>query len=441
MPEDDARPVIRIVERPDDEAFLALEALVWAKSPHLLAPETTLLSLPPDRRFAAVTDPGGSNHPDRPPDDAAAAAYLGIYGVYPLTLGVPGPGATVRPLPVAGLTWVGVHPDHRRRGLLTAMVRHHLEWTRGQGLAISALHASEPGIYGRFGYGAAVTSRSVTLARGTSLHAPDLDGAAAEVETQLTTITDPGTAERLRAVDQASGAVQVGALVFEPSVYERICLEPATAHDAQEPRRVLFARRDGHDVGVAVLRRVQRWQDGRPAGRAAVSFRGGQPAERLALLRRLVDLDLIASTTVSLVGDDDPLWHWVRGPRGADSGDAGDNLWLRLVDLPAAFAARGYSADCDVVLEVTDAVLPDNAGRWHLAVRGGQARLERADGDPDLAPDLALDVAVLGAAWLGSANLAAMTRAGLVSEHRPGAGGELWRALRTDVAAIPAPIF
>ena len=61
------------------------------------------------------------------------------------------------------------------------------------------------------------------------------------------------------------------------------------------------------------------------------------------------------------------------------------------------------------------------------------ARLRRADA----AADLALDVAVLGAGFLGHGT-GGLLRAGLVREHRPGAYGELVRAMRTLVAPEPS---
>ena len=47
------------------------------------------------------------------------------------------------------------------------------------GVHLSALHASEPAIYGRFGYGLAALELSVALGRGTTLTAPHLDAEAA----------------------------------------------------------------------------------------------------------------------------------------------------------------------------------------------------------------------------------------------------------------------
>src|SRR5262245_56625779 len=59
------------------------------------------------------------------------------------------PGAIV---PAAHVTGVGVSATHRRRGILRSMMAEQLRTTPE---ALAVLWASEPGIYGRFGYGAA----------------------------------------------------------------------------------------------------------------------------------------------------------------------------------------------------------------------------------------------------------------------------------------------
>jgi len=93
------------------------------------------------------------------------------------------------------------------------------------------------------------------------------------------------------------------------------------------------------------------------------------------------------------------------------------NLWIRLVDVPAALAARTYAAPLDVVLEVDDAFCPWNAGRYRLAAVDGRAACERTEAPPDLA----LSARDLGAAYLGGTGLAALAGVGRVRELRPGA--------------------
>ena len=110
---------------------------------------------------------------------------------------------------------------------------------------------------------------------------------------------------------------------------------------------------------------------------------------------------------------------------------------MRLVDLPEALATRGYEADGDVVVEVDDTAAPWNAGRWRIRVKDGAAEATRTDDEAELS----LPISALGAAYLGGTNLAEMARAGVVSEHRPGAARDLWRAFRTDVGPYAARGF
>ena len=163
----------------------------------------------------------------------------------------------------------------------------------------------------------------------------------------------------------------------------------------------------------------------------------GGPATRLALARRLVDLDLSGEVKAHGISEFDPLLSWVQGPRGLGDVRPFDSLWVRLVDLPEALALRGYEADCDVVVEVTDQAAPWNAGRWRIRVAAGAAEVTRTDADAEVS----LPVAALGAAYLGGTSLAALHRAGVIAEQRPGAVRELWRAFRTDLGPYAARGF
>jgi predicted acetyltransferase len=58
---------------------------------------------------------------------------------------------------------------------------------------------------------------------------------------------------------------------------------------------------------------------------------------------------------------------------------------LRVLDAPAAVAARGFPAavSVDVPLVVADEQRPGNAGSWRLVVGAGQGHLERAPEERD----------------------------------------------------------
>lgn len=401
----------------DDARYLATEDVGWFEEPPRLSPAERYLSIP--ERFAADIAHG--------PLDA----HAGIYAVRRMVVSVPGIGEEVRRLPAAGLTWVAVHPDARRRGVLTAMLRDHFARTREAGRLVSALHASEPAIYGRHGYGLASLELQVTLGRGATLTAPHLDDAAGRLRTQLATYGDEGLAERLHALELGCAEQRLGSITGDQEFYtvwtRRL---PQELRDQERPR-VLFAVEDGHDVGAALLQRKHKWDRERPAGTLEVFHVCGSPAARLALLRRIVDFDLMGSIQVNGLGLDDPLLTWAGGHRGTSGVETWDSLWIRLVDLPGALQARGYDADCSVVLQVGDEQCPWNSGRWRFTTKDGAASVVPADDEPDLT----LGPAALGAAYLGATNLLTLRDAGVLAEHRPGATAELWRAMRA--ATVP----
>ena len=410
---------IRVGRATDPERFLASDQTVWFQEPLAAPVEEQLIGLSEEQRFAA--DVHGSD----------SATYPGIYGVFPLTLSIPGPDAGARQVPCAGLTWVGVHPDHRRTGVLTAMLRHHFEQVHQQeGAHVSALHASEPAIYGRHGYGLASLELEVSLDRGTTLTAPHLEDLAGAVTTQLTTVTAPDVPKRVRECHLA--AAVLGSVVGDAGYYARICQQLPEHLRDKELWQVLFARRDGADVGFAMFRRTHKWERARPAGELSVWALVGDPAAQLALLRRLVDFDLIGTVKIGTVGVDDPLLLWVGGPRATSDLATYDSLWVRLVDLPEALQSRAWNAPCDVVVEVADSAAAWNDGNWRIrADDTGEATVQRTATESDVR----LPVAALGAAYLGGGNLLAQHRAGIVAERRQGAVAELWRAMRT--AALP----
>ena len=102
-----------------------------------------------------------------------------------------------------------------------------------------------------------------------------------------------------------------------------------------------------------------------------------------------------------------------------------------MVNLPVALAARRYSGELDVVLEVRDELCPWNAGRWRL-----NAGPDHAECAPSTDPAaFALDVRELGAAYLGSVSLTALAAAGLVTVSDPDALAAAARAFSWPVAA------
>jgi GNAT superfamily N-acetyltransferase len=418
---------IRVERASDPERYLASDLLVWFNNLPTEPVELQLRSVPEDQRFYAEVV-GSTVDP---------ATYPGIYGVRPMHLSVPDGSGAGRSVPVAGLTWVGVHPDHRRKGLLTAMLKHHFEQTRREGGFLSALHASEHGIYGRHGYGLASVELEVEVGRGTTFTAPHLEEEAASITTRLCTVTDEDMSPRRRRIDLDLLSANVGTIVGNDDFYDDLCRLTEEDRREGEPARVVMAMRDDREIGYLVFRRTHKWPNSRPAAEVAAHSFSGAPAARLTLMRRVVDLDLSGTIKLHGVAEHDPILAWGEGPRALGSINPVDSLWVRLVDLPESVAARGYEADCDVVVEVADTSAPWNAGRWRIRVKDGTGEATRTDDDAEVS----LPVTALGAAYLGGANLAEMHRGGVIAEHRPGAVRDLWQAFRTAVGPYAARGF
>lgn len=386
-----------------------------------------------DFRHARAAERVGDPLPGEPAQDRPP--LVGIYSAYDLTVAVPGPAGSLATLPMDGLTWVGVHPDARRRGLLTRLMRDHLHRVHERGeAAVAGLMASETGIYGRFGYGCASLDVKLELGRGTELTAPawlaqEADGVATHV---VTLPTDEGMAA-LHEAHLACAATTLGAVTRPAAMAGTWFRDIPTARGSKEPRRLLLARRDGQVSGYAVFRRESKWDNGSPQGEVSVGELGAVDLPSLlALARRLLDLDLTTKVTFWARRLDDPLVWWAGGPRAAGV-RVYDSLWVRLVDLPRALTDRGYAAPCDLVLEVEDELCPWNAGRWRLTADASGAATCTPSTDE---PDLRLPVAALGAAYVGGRVLASMVPAVHGQELRPGAVGELSRAMRADVEPV-----
>lgn len=402
-------------------AFEAVDRITWFDEPDPSDPEPTG-ELDLARSFAAT--PTGA-----PP-------FAGIYSSFDLRLSVPGIGGAVQQVDCAGLTYVGVHPDHRRRGVLTTMLAHHLAEVHDREVAVGALHASEVGIYGRYGYAQASLHVSMTLPGGHTLDAPEVDTEGTTSE--LVDLAGSGTYERARAVHLAAASQDVGHVVLTEAHMRRRFRDQPSSLRGSEPGRVLFVVRDGVDVGYALLRRTQSWgDDAVPRGVLDCwELVALDPAARLVLLRRLLSFDLIETVKVPARSLDDEMIWWSGGPRGCDL-RVFDSLWVRLVDVGAALEQRGYAADADIVMEVADEHCSWNHRRWRLTVRDGRGRCVPCDHPADLS----MPVSALGAAYLGGRPIAGLLRAGWVVEHTPGAGRALGRALATELTPGGAAMF
>ena len=362
----------------------------------------------------------------------------GIYTSYDMALTAPGPLDALTRVPMSGLSWVSVHPDQRRRGVLREMITHHFSQLHEDGAALSGLHAAEVPIYGRFGYGISSVELELKLGRGAVLTAPSLDEDAARVTTRFVAADSDDAARVIHDLHLRCAETTLGAVTRPERMARPLWTDLPLTRQGREPWKVLLAHVEGQPAGYAVFSRKPRWKDFKAKGAVAVcELAGGDPATLLALARRLVDFDLTASITISGRAADDPLIWWAGGPRALGVSGS-DSLWLRLIDVGAALTARGYSGACDVVLYVVDPTCPWNQRAWRLTVdRDGTATCLPTSDDADIR----LPVHALGAAYLGSRSLAAQAHQGLVTELTAGSVRLLSRAMSRDREPVGAIEF
>jgi predicted acetyltransferase len=370
--------------------------------------------------------------------DEGSDGLCGVYTSYDMAVTGPGPLDTLSQVPMSGLSWVSVHPDHRRRGVLREMITHHLAQLHEGGVALSGLHASEVGIYGRFGYGISSVCLDLELERGAVLGAPSLDDGASRVTTRVVFADSEDVARVVHDLHLRCAEATLGAVARPERMARPWFVDLPLSRQGREPLRVLLAEVDGLPSGYAVFSREAKWKDARARGTVAVREVAAQdPATLLALARRLVDFDLTVTTTIYGRGADDPLVWWAGGPRAIGVKPL-DSLWLRLIDVDAAMTSRGYSSACDLVLDVVDPACPWNQRRWRLSVdHDGVATCRATTEDADVR----LPVQALGAAYLGSRTLAAQAHQGLVSELTTGSLRLLSRAMSRDREPVGAIDF
>jgi predicted acetyltransferase len=365
--------------------------------------------------------------------DRAIAAYdgdriVGTAGILSFELTIPG-GVT----PAAGVTIVGVHPTHRRQGILRRMMRLQLDAIHERGEPLAILWASEGSIYQRFGYGLSSLRMGIDLERSRSaFRQPHI----------------PAGAVRFVEVDEAKR-------VFPP------------IHDAVRPARPGFFARTPAYWDAEVFPDPEHWRRGAGAAFHAVHVVAGEPdgyvryrvrdkwdnvgpnsavivvelmatnpAAHLDLWRFLLDIDLMARTEAWNLAVDDPILLNIAEPRRLRA-DIGDALWTRIVDVAPALAARRYATDGRLVIEVADEFCEWNDGIWELAVEGGVPVVQRTTA----AADLACDVTDIGAAYLGGFGFRQLADAGRIRELQPGAIARADALFRTERAPWCPRVF
>ncbi|HEX4324428.1 MAG TPA: GNAT family N-acetyltransferase [Gaiellaceae bacterium] len=327
---------------------------------------------------------------------------VGGAGAFPFELSVPGGS-----LPCAGVTAVGVHPTHRRRGVLRTMMDAQLRDVHERGEPLAALWASEETIYGRFGYGLASWAGELTVP-----HEWDAFAEPLELPGKTRFVTPEEARELFPPIYEAVRRERPGMTSRSDAWWEDRQLR-LPEDESAAPKRFVVLEAGGEPLGYAIYRTHFDFEGGLPGSRLVVrEALGSTPQATAAIWRFLLDVDWMAVAEVPYAPPDHPLFLLLALPRRARY-RMHDALWVRLVDVPAALSGRAYGEGRALVLEVRDAVCDWNDGRWKLEA----GVCERTDEEPDLA----LDVSALGSAYLGAVSFTQLREALRVEELHAGA--------------------
>ncbi|EYF00429.1 GNAT family N-acetyltransferase [Chondromyces apiculatus] len=329
---------------------------------------------------------------------------VGCAGTFSFTMTVPG-----GEVPTAGLTMVGVVPTRRRRGIMTALLRTHLDQARADKQPVSALWATEPPIYTRFGYGLGSMGCSTSIEGNRARFSPELPRVGS---TRI--VTEEEALSLLPDVYERARRGQAGMLTRSTSWWKYRTLVDTEKGPSPLCRVVLEI--EGRPEAYAIYRFMHRWDSGMiPAGNLQVQEAIGTSSLATRLMwRYLFEIDLVQRVEAVHLPPDHPLLHSLTEPRRLRINQY-DAVWVRILDVPAALASRSWGSIDTVVLDITDPLYPSNTGRFRIDGASGLCvRTERP-------ATLRIDIGTLGTLWMGAATVRRLADAGRVEELQEGA--------------------
>jgi predicted acetyltransferase len=326
-----------------------------------------------------------------------------------------------RQVRMAGVAGVKVAPEYRGRGAGRALMTALTGLMTERGYPLSALYAATMPIYRKQGWELAGARYEATIpARALqTLAAPDLPDAAAAPPPRVRRPGPADAAEIINVIGRVhEQARDCGPITVDEPTMRRWLTAPGFYADTD---KFAYLAPDGF--------LAYRWQGGHDE-LVVDKLLAGSPETTRALWSVLASHSSVARIVRAYVSAADPIW-WLLSEQDAELTER--FYWmLRLLDAPAAIAARGFPAiDIDVPLHITDKQVPANSGPWQLTVRStGKAHLDRTSVGSTAA--LALTARGLAALYAGTP-VATLRRASLASAGTP----ESDAALDAAFAATP----
>lgn len=352
-------------------------------------------------------------------------AMVATAGAYSFDLALPG-GASA---PCSGVTLVSVRQDHRRRGLLTRMLRHLLDDASDRGEPFAALWASEGVIYGRYGFGPAVPMQRLQVPRAKLVLRDPVSTSGIEV------VAVDEAAERLAPLYERARQQRPGLLSRSSDWWHHLVVnDPAGDRNGAGPRMVAVLPEGGY----ALYRLRPNWVDHGVADGTVVveELISLHPEATAALWSYLAMTDLAGTVRAPARPLDDPLQAMVVDGSQVQA-TTYPPMYLRVLDVAAALEARGYLVDGSITFAVEDPVYPERSGTFHLEVVDGVGRCE-----PTAArAELSLSMESLSTVFLGGVSPRVLAQARRIEEAAAGAVDRLTGLLAADAAPLQTSDF
>jgi predicted acetyltransferase len=333
----------------------------------------------------------------------------GVARAFATPLTVPGGEVTA-----GAVSTVGVLPTHTRRGHLTRLMRHQLDDIAGRGEPVAALIAAEYPIYGRYGYGPATEAVVLRLDATAAAWLEPPTGAVEIVDNQTYAKVISDLYDRARQATPGHIGWDARHWEMHAGVTD---LHDGDGDKRRHATKLVWRDEAGEPQAATSYQVDESWVHNRPANTLTCEALVATSARaEHEMLRFLASIDWITEVTVWLRPIDDPAPLALVDGRVARLVDRSDQTWVRVLDVPAALAARRYATRASLVIDVDDPL-----GHAH-----GRFRLDAGPDGAECAPttadaDLALRAGALGAAYLGGQSWGRLLDAGLVDERTPGA--------------------
>ena len=310
---------------------------------------------------------------------------------------------------------VAVLPTHRRRGIMTRMMRAQLDQMRERGEPLAALSASESLIYERFGYGIATWYHRWKIdRRHTSMKIPPNGGG------RVRFISADTAREAWPELHAKVRRNRLGMVHYSDTYWRAALWDAEFQRDgATEFFHVAYMRGD-RITGICAYRRRER-------GILAPYLLGEDAEVEAELWKYCFGIDLVLEIQAWPRPTDDPLPWRLEDPRRLER-NLIDHMWLRLVDVKEALSVREYDESASLTFRVRDEFCPWNDGVYALEANRNRPECTRSDS----VPQIELGVSDLAAAYLGGVTFSTLARAGRVRELESGALELADRAFRTE---------